>query len=59
MKPDEPYLDYYNVDGETRWNWKFPDEGRVSQEFDCEEDALEAWRNDKLIWENRPQSLWD
>lgn len=59
MKPDEPYLDYYDVDGEMRWNWKFPDESFVSQEFDSEEDALEAWRNDKLVWEERPQSLWD
>jgi hypothetical protein len=59
MNPDEPYLDYYDVDGETRWNWKFSDERLVSQEFDSEEDALEAWRNDKLVWEARPQSLWD
>ena len=59
MKTDEPYLDYYDVDGETRWNWKFPDESLVSQEFDSEEDALEAWRNDTLVWEARPQSLWD
>lgn len=57
MAADKPYLDFYEVDGATRWNWKLFRHGigeLVSQEFVNEEKALDAWRNDLLEWEVPP-----
>ena len=56
MENDEPFLDFYEVDDGTRWNWKYPDERLVSQEFLSEAEAVEAWRNNQLVWESPPES---
>ncbi len=53
----EPYLDCYEVDGQTRWNWKQLTgraSERVSQEFLSEESAIEARKNNELLWEAQP-----
>lgn len=55
MENDEPFLDFYCVDNETRWNWKYLDERLVSQEFRSEAEAVEAWRNNQLAWESPPK----
>jgi hypothetical protein len=52
-----PYLDFYEVDGEMRWNWKVLAQTSgelVSQEFLSEQDAVEAWNSGKLVWEAPP-----
>ena len=57
MDAGKPYLDYYEIDGENRWNWKLPRQGLgevVSQEFLSEAEAVDAWRNDLLVWETPP-----
>jgi hypothetical protein len=49
-----PFLDFYDVDGETVWCWKrWSDELKeelASEEFSSEELALNAWRDNKLTW---------
>lgn len=55
MENDEPFLDFYEVDDRTYWNWKFPDERLVSQEFQSEAEAVAAWSNNQLVWESPPK----
>lgn len=48
-KPNQPlFLDSYEVKGQQKWCWNDLDRDASSQEFESEEEALEAWRNDKL-----------
>lgn len=53
----KPYLDTYELDLETRWCWRRHHAGSlwlVSQDFESEDDAVEAWSNDLLVWEPPP-----
>ena len=44
-------LDFYQDPiGTTKWNWKDLETDEASQEFDSEEEGMEAWRNDQLEW---------
>jgi hypothetical protein len=58
-KPDPvPYLDFYDVDDETVWNWKVYSEELSeelsSQEFNSKEEAMAAWRENRLEWSTPP-----
>lgn len=46
------FLDFYDVEGglRTKWSWKDRDTNESSQEFDSEEEALEAMRQERLEW---------
>ena len=44
-------LDFYDVDGRTVWRRKKGADEDASQEFESKDDALKAWREDKLVFE--------
>ena len=45
------FLDFWDEDGRTVWNWKDERTLGSSQVFDTEEEAMDAWENDKLIFD--------
>ena len=53
-----PYLDFYDVDDETVWNWKAYSEELSeelsSQGFKSKEEAMAAWRENRLEWSAPP-----
>ena len=53
-----PYLDFYDVNDETVWNWKVYSETLSeelsSQEFNSKEEAMAAWRENRLEWSAPP-----
>lgn len=53
---EEPplFLDSYESDGEQRWCWKNDATQESSQEFDSEDEALEAWRDGRLEFSKLP-----
>ena len=48
---DGLFLDFYEVDGQEVWCWKKGADEDASQEFESKDDALKAWREDKLVFE--------
>ena len=45
------FLDFFEEDFETVWCWKDERTMGASQTFKSEQEALDAWNNDKLIFE--------
>jgi hypothetical protein len=53
--PDGFVLDFFEEDvGKTVWCWKDDRTQGASQTFTSERQALDAWRNDKLIFDPPP-----
>ena len=50
-----PYLDNFPGErAETGWCWKDERTHGATETFESEEEAMEAWRNDELIFEPPP-----
>jgi hypothetical protein len=49
------YLDNWEENFETVWNWKDERTGGASQTFESEQEALEAWNDGKLIFDLPPE----
>jgi hypothetical protein len=46
------FLDFWEEDGETVWNWKDTRTGGASQTFKSEQEAPEAWDAKKLVFDS-------